>query len=232
RCPEGIFPDQQQVIDWLKDKNIYNTVLLLPGDVFDVGSKTKEADPMWSDFSFSERDSYLQKYAHSRASHILALKARYLEPSESLWEAFKEYFQHMLTMSPYFNSKIGMRVGFEIIGSGGGTWAVDFRPGIEGVYEEMGECAYGYRFSSRWLPSLLNGDLPWEDFFLSLRFQAWRNPDIYNDHLLGLLKFARQETLKAVENYENSMNSTKEKITIQSEGRIYQVQRYCPHAGV
>lgn len=108
--------------------------------------------------------------------------------------------------------------------------AVDFRPGLESVSEEMGECSYGYRFASRWLPPLLDGSLPWEDFFLSLRFQAWRNPDIYNDHLLGLLKFACPQSLQAVEDYENSMDS-QERITIHSEGQTYQVQRYCSHAG-
>jgi UDP-MurNAc hydroxylase len=228
---EGIFPDQQQVLNWLEKKEINNTVLLLPGDVFDITLNKKEADPMWNGFSFEERNSYILDYAKRRASHITALKERYPEPSEYLWQRFQNYFQHLLAMSPYFNNKIGMRVGFEIIGSGGGKWSVDFRPGLEGVYEEMGDCSYGYRFDSRWLMPLLSGELPWEDFFLSLRFQAWRNPDIYNDHLLGLLKFARQETLKAVEDYENSMNST-ERISIHSQGHTYQVQRYCPHAGV
>jgi UDP-MurNAc hydroxylase len=228
---EGIFPDQQQVVDWLQERDVINMVILLPGDAFDVTEKKKQADPIWQNFSFSNRDSYIQKYAENRAAHITALKTRYPEPTTSLWEEFRNYFQHLLAMSPYFNGKIGMRVGFDIQGSGGGQWAVDFRPGLEGVFEEMGECSYGYRFASRWLPPLLNGELPWEDFFLSLRFQAWRNPDIYNDHLLGLLKFACQESLQAVEDYENSMDS-QERIAIHSEEHTYLIQRYCPHAGV
>ncbi|MDF5718128.1 MAG: MBL fold metallo-hydrolase [Rhizonema sp. NSF051] len=228
---EGIFPDQQQVIDWLAEREVKNTVLLLPGDAFDIREQKKEADPIWRNFSFSDRNSYLENYAQKRVTQITALKARYPEPTESLWDTFRDYFQRLLAMSPYFNSKIGMRVGFDIVGSGGGKWAVDFRPGLSGVFEEMGECSYGYRFASRWLPPLLNGEVPWEDFFLSLRFVAWRNPDIYNDHLLGLLKFACPQSLKAVEEYETSMDS-KEQMTIHAEGHTYQVQRYCPHAGL
>jgi UDP-MurNAc hydroxylase len=72
--------------------------------------------------------------------------------------------------------------------------------------------------------------MPWEDFFLSLRFRAWRDPDLYNDHLLGLLKFARREALDAVERYETSMVAD-ERIIIHADGRSYRVQRYCPHAG-
>jgi UDP-MurNAc hydroxylase len=228
---DGIFPDQQQVINWLAEREIKNTVLLLPGDAFNVTERKKEADPIWSEFSLSDRNSYLQNYALAKATDIAVLKARYPEPTQSLWKPFQKYFQFLLAMSPYFNRKIGMRVGFDIVGPGGGQWAVDFRPGLEGVFEEMGECSYRYRFASRWLLAILNGELPWEDFFLSLRFQAWRNPDTYNDHLLGLLKFACPQSLQAVEDYETALDS-KEQITLYSEGRTYEVQRYCPHAGL
>lgn len=226
----GIFPDQQQVVDWLRQEGIKNTMILLPGDAFDVTTNQKTADPIWDDFHFSNRSSYVQDYAESRTGNLLALKARYPQPTASLYSPFCDYFQRLLAMSPYFNSKIKMRVGFDITGPGGGKWAVDFRPGLEGVYEEIGECSYGYRFASRWLPSLLDASLSWEDFFLSLRFQVWRNPDIYNDHLLGLLKFACSRSLQAVEDYENSVDF-QEQITIHCDGNNYLVQRHCPHAG-
>jgi UDP-MurNAc hydroxylase len=147
-----------------------------------------------------------------------------------LWEPFSDYFSALLSMSPYFNEKIGMRVAFDVMGPGGGRWVVDFRPGSEGVTRERGECNYLYSFESRWLPSLIDGSTPWEDFFLSLRFEAWRDPDVYNDHLLGLLKFAKPEALDAVEAFERTMASD-ERITVHSEGNTYSVQRYCPHAG-
>lgn len=226
----GIFPDQQQVADWLAEQGFKNTCILLPGDSWDVTAITKDSDPMWNDFSFADRGSYIESYASRRASHIAALKARYPQPSDSLWQPFRSYFERVLAMSPYFNQKIEMRVGFDIVGPGGGQWAVDFRPGSIGVFDEVGECGYRYRFASRWLPPLLDGTIPWEDFFLSLRFQASRNPDIYNDHLLGLLKFSWPQALQAVESYETSMDST-ERIQIHAEGRNYLVQRYCPHAG-
>lgn len=226
----GIFPNQQQVADWLAEQEFKNISILLPGDSWDVTARTKDSDPIWNDFSFADRRSYLESYADRRYSQIATVKARYPEPTDSLWEPFRGYFERLLAMSPYFNQKIGMRVGFDIVGSGGGQWAVDFRPGLQGVFDEVGDCGYWYRFASRWLPPLLDGTVPWEDFFLSLRFQAWRNPDIYNDHLLGLLKFAWPKTLEAVEDYETSMVSTKQ-ITVHAEGRNYLVQRYCPHAG-
>src|SRR6185436_4060065 len=99
--------------------------------------------------------------------------ARHPEPDASLWEPFREYFERLLAMSPYFNRRIDQRVGFEVTGPGGGSWAVDFRAGTRGVSRELGDaCGHVYRFASRWLPSILAGDTPWEDFFLSLRFSV------------------------------------------------------------
>jgi UDP-MurNAc hydroxylase len=226
----GIFPDQDQVAEWLAGQGIDNTVVLLPGDGWDATSRAKDTDPVWNGFSLSERSSYLEEYARRRRPQIENVVARYPEPTGSLWDPFQDYFGRLLEMSPYFNGRIGMRVGFDITGLGGGGWAVDFRPGTERVEDELGECGYTYRFASRWLPSLLSGATPWEDFFLSLRFEAWRNPDVYNDHLLGLLKFAEPDALEAVEAFETSMDSD-ERITIHAEGKSYSIGRYCPHAG-
>jgi UDP-MurNAc hydroxylase len=98
------------------------------------------------------------------------------------------------------------------------------------VLRGIEDCSYIYRFQSRWLPSILDGRTPWEDFLLSLRIRAWRDPDVYNDHLLGLLKFAEPAALRAVETFETTTASD-ERITIHSDGWVYSVSRYCPHAG-
>lgn len=226
----GIFPDQQQVADWLATRRITNVAVLLPGDMWDANTATKIPDPIWQGFSFDDRWPYLEQYQQRRAPDLQRVLSRYPEPTESLRPAFDRYFTELLGMSPYFNERINMRVGFDITGAGGGQWAVDFRPGQQGIFEGLDGCGYIYSFESRWLPPLLDGRTPWEDFFLSLRFTARRNPDLYNDHLLGLLKFADRESLGAVERFETAEKSD-ERITIHSEGNVYSVSRYCPHAG-
>lgn len=228
---EGIFPDQQQVADWLSEHKFKNAVVLLPGDTWDVEARQKRADPHWNGFSFAERRSYIEDYARRRREHVEAVRSRHPVPSESLWVPFRDYFERLLAMSPYFNQKINMRVRFDIIGPGGGDWAVDFRTGSSGVFSTAGDCAYTYRFESRWLPPLLDGSVPWEDFFLSLRFAASRDPDVYNDHLLGLLKFAEPEALAAVERFETEMD-TEHWMTIHAEDKTYRIKRQCPHAGL
>lgn len=226
---DGIFPDQQQVLDWLAARGITNTALLLPGDVWDTEASKRGADPHWKGFSFDDRYDYIDDYAKRRSSYLDAVLARHPDPMEDLWPCFSDYFEKLLALSDYFNSRINMLVGFEVNGPGGGEWSVDFRPGRESVRQEIEEPAYRYRFESRWLPPLLSASVPWEDFLLSLRFSAWRNPDRYNDHLLGLLKFADVGALDLVEQFESTMTSN-DRIEINYEGRTYRVQRYCPHA--
>jgi len=227
---EGIFPDQQAVVDWLALKGSPNNVVLLPGDTWDVDRRVKVADPHWNGFSLTERSEYLKAYAKRRREHVEAVMARHPSPTTSLRDSFHAYFNGLVGMSPYFNGKINMKVGFDITGPGGGQWTVDFRPGHEGVSDGLDGWSYLYRIESRWMPMLLDGSTPWEDFLLSCRFKTARNPDLYNDHLLGLLKFADQEALQAVEEFETA-DKEDEWITIHSEGAVYKVSRYCPHAG-
>jgi UDP-MurNAc hydroxylase len=233
----GIFPDQQQVIDWLAtSRRITETALLLPGDAWDADvagrdlGAARDPDPAWKGFRFEDRVDYLADYAARRRPHVDAVLARHPEPAGDLWPDFAAYFERLSGLNDYFNGRIDMRVGFEIDGPGGGRWAVDFRPGREGVLRDASGCAYHYRFDSQWLPPLLAGEVPWEDFLLSLRFTARRDPDRYNDHLLGLLKFADAGALAAVERFETTL-SNDDRIEITYEGCTYRVQRHCPHAG-
>lgn len=227
--PDGIFPDQQQALDWLAAHDAGPAELLLPGDVWDHDQRRRIPNPEWETFSFDKRTDYLREYAEQRRGDVAAVKERHPEPETSLWEPFEEYYRHVLEMSEYFNERIGIRVGFDITGPGGGRWAIDFREGEQGVFDDFGDPHYVYRFESRWLPPLLDGSVPWEDFFLACRFRAYRHPDVYNDHLLGLLKFAWPEALDAVEHYETH-DTSEEQITIRVGGVDYSIQRYCPHA--
>lgn len=233
----GIFPDQAMVGEWLGTQGIENVAVMLPGDRWDLNAplrSAKAADPHWADFSFADR-SYESAYAARRRSAIEGLKARHPHPAGSLWEPFRTYFERLLPMNGYFNRQIDMLVGFNILGPGGGQWSVDFREDSMGVLSGSEDCAYTYQFESRWLPTILSGETPWEDFFLSLRFEAWRDPDVYNDHLLGLLKFADPAALDPVEKFERTLSEAggqgRETFLLRADGRNYRVQRRCPHAG-
>jgi UDP-MurNAc hydroxylase len=237
--PRGIFPPPWQVAEWLRARKLpagTRVETMLPGDTLDVAAATMARDPQWADFSFEPAalTAYIEAYASRRAEQVAALREAYPEPRESLWPAFRAYFDRLLGLSEYFCKKIHMPVGFDVRGSGGGYWVVDFRAETRGVYApsspEERPVNYRYQFDSRWLRPILAGELPWEDFFLSLRFRAWRAPDRYNDHLLGLLKFADADALAAVEAFERSLDRDA-RITVRHGDTFYAIQRFCPHAG-
>lgn len=227
---DGILPDPQQVADWLAKRGITSTAVLLPGDTWDAETAEKTADPRWDGFSFAERRDYLRDYAQRRRADVDAVLARFAAPAQPLEAPFRAYMQELLSMSPYFNGRINLRVGFEVTGPGGGAWAVDFRPGQEGVYDGLEECGYRYAFESRWLAAILDGRMGWEDLFLSLRLSARRDPDHPNEQLATLLRLADRGALRAAEAYLATPASER-RITIHSEGKVYSVSRYCPHAG-
>ena len=68
---------------------------------------------MWEEYGEGVQKDYLIGYQPRRRQQVAAVKERHPVPSSSLWPAFEEYFEQVLTMSNYFNERIGMRVGFE-----------------------------------------------------------------------------------------------------------------------
>lgn len=224
------FVDQWSVRSWLEELGVQNCSIFLPGDVYDLERASKVPDGQWRGFDPRERFAHIEQMAQDKAETIALVKSRFDEPTEPVFPMFDRYFHSLLGMSPYFNRNIDMKVGFEVLGSHGGEWAVDFRTGHEGVYDQLGECNYVYRLESRWLYALLNGRLRWENFFLSLRFTASRNPDLYCDYLLGLLKFAEVAPLQTVERHETRLRDAGT-FVIEAEGHRYRIARACPHAG-
>ena len=80
-----------------------------------------------------------------------------------------------------------------------------------------------------WLHQVLHHNLAWENFFLSLRFSAERDPDVYNDHFLSWLKFADSEALAAVEIYEKTQTNT-ETIVVETPAGQYRIDHQTGYA--
>lgn len=231
--PPGLFPDQEQAASYLTGRLPGQRVgLWLPGDEYMPMSGRHTADSIWRDFDFSAADDYIDAYACAREHEIKTVLAAYPQASSDLPEAFVEHFRRLGEMSSYFLDRIDMTVRFELTGAVDGRWDVALRP--EGVQVDLRGRAlrpeYGFRLDSRWLAPVIGGQIAWEDLFLSLRFSAWRDPDIYNDYLIGLLKHAEPQALKAIEVYEQS-RSAEEKIVVDAPSGRYEIGRYCPHAG-
>jgi UDP-MurNAc hydroxylase len=125
-----------------------------------------------------------------------------------------------------------MTLRFEVAGAAGGTW--DAHIGPDDVRVDLdggrGDANYVLRMDARWLEGVATGRTRWEELLLSLRFSARREPDHYNDYLVGLLKHADLAALRAIEEFETARDPL-EKIELQDGDRRVRVSRFCPYAG-
>jgi UDP-MurNAc hydroxylase len=234
RAP-GIFPDAEQAVDWLAEHlPRQRWACFRPGDRLDLATCVVTSDPVSARFSYRDGiEEYLDQYARDRAGALAEVYSSAPDATPDLAERFAAHFSRLGTLSPYFLSRIGMTVRFEVTGAGGGTW--DVRMDADGLRVDLdgkaSEPAYTFTVAGRWLGAVLAGDIAWEDLLLSLRMTARRTPDEYNDYLIGLLKHANEPALLAVEEYE-TRRSTDERIVVQrADGRAFEIARYCPHAG-
>jgi L-ascorbate metabolism protein UlaG (beta-lactamase superfamily)/nitrite reductase/ring-hydroxylating ferredoxin subunit len=230
----GIFPSLDEAAAWLAEHlPAQASMRWLPGDRYEVRGGRLTPDPRWERFSFSfpALDSWLDGYAAARAADVQAAYADHPEPGDDLGERFAEHFAYLGELSPYFLERIAMVVRFEVEGAGGGRWDVALGPDKLRVdlAGRAREVQYRFQVPSRWLAPVIDGAIGWEDLLLSLRFSAWRSPDVYNDYFVGLLKHADAEALQAVERYETTRDNA-ETITVDGPDGRYEVGRWCPHA--
>ena len=230
----GIFPDQAQATAFLQERlPAQLSTHLMPGDIVDVASGAVSRDPYWEDFDYSDVELYLDDYAERRRAEIEQVWADNPDPAagSDLGLRFAEHFLRLGGMSTYFLERIGLTLRFEVSGAAGGTWDVklgprDVRIDLSGTGPEP---QYRLRLEARWLEAVLSDRMHWEDLFLSLRFSAWRSPDVYNDYLVGLLKHADPSALAAVATYEQTRD-TDSSVVVRDGERSWEVSRLCPHA--
>jgi nitrite reductase/ring-hydroxylating ferredoxin subunit len=204
-----------------------------PGDMLDLATGEVTPDPISAQFSYTEGvEEYLDRYAADRAAELAAVHGEAYRPGPELADLFREHFSRLGTLSPYFLTRIGMTVRFEVTGDYGGNW--DVRMDANGMRVDLeartGSPEYTFTVDGRWLGSVLTGRIAWEDLLLSLRLRARRDPDQYNDYLIGLLKHANEPALAAIEEFETRQIDD-ERIVVTDGDRSYEIGRYCPHAG-
>ncbi len=228
------FPTPGESQKWFLQKGYCDRVEApLPGDKINLATGELTIDSvMHKAFSWNQVASYIEKYAQQMKPHITEVyrRADSLEIRD-MDVAIQTHFYRMLDLSPYFNERIQMKMLLDVEGPQGGQWIIHIsnKPEVRRATPQE-SYQYCYRLHSRWLKRILVDEIPWEDFLLSLRFSAHRNPDIYNDHLLGLLKFNDKASLIAVEHYEKSISQETIVVTTVDNSR-FEIAKYCPHAG-
>jgi len=176
--PPGIFPDSEQAVEWLREHLPGQAwACFRPGDRIDLATGAVTPDPVSARFSYTDGiDGYLDRYAADRAGALARVHAAAGAPGPDLGDRFRRHVTRLGTLSPYFLTRIGMTVRFEVTGPHGGTW--DVRMDADGLRVDLdgGAAAPEYTFTlaGHRLGAVLHGQIAWEDLLLSLPDRAAR----------------------------------------------------------
>lgn len=238
-APDSMFPTPPIAARRLAEETDIASQILKPGDrlVLSNGGWTVQAHPRYRDFDYErDRVRYYNTRRDAKRAVVERVKAAVPEPEPGLFDRFRNHLVGLIEKNPYFSAHIDMRVLFDVTGPEGGCWIIDFRdkPRPEIVYPDDGEpCRYRFEVASKYLDQVLRDEMSWEDMFLSLRFKASRNPDVYSQHLFTFFKMGDHASLQKIASAEIALRkgAPEDVFTLTANGATYEVQRFCPHAG-
>lgn len=234
RRDDNPFPNMATAVDYLRDKGVA-TELVMPGDVWQVDAtgmrladRTLQPGEVYDDVG-----AYLKSYAERRRplidEQLAVLESRDRDPSSLLAQRLEE-----ISASRCFLKRIDLDILWEFTGNHPARlWMrlqSDQPPRLEPYVDQP--IQYRYTLDSKFAVEILSRPrVDWEDFFLSLRFRAWRDPDRFNYFFYSLLKHLDRPRLQAAEYAYLAEEQRSEMMDLEVNGRRLRVQRYCPHQG-
>ena len=227
----GIFPDQNDLLPLVKNKVKSKISCMNPGDhvILDSnGIKFYNTNT----FDYNKKEQFLRQYQKERAPIIENYLNSIPDPSDDLYEMFVEHLNSIFQKNDYLVSNVCQLIEFDISGQYGGKWQIDFRERPPKFYQVPTEKPqYKLYVDSRFLNLILNGQLLWEELFLSLRFNAERDPDVYNWSLFSLLRYGHDENLLELIELNELRTKAPTTTNVKSNNTLYKIQKFCPHLG-
>ncbi len=208
--------------------------LAMPGDILAArdGALTLEARTLPEGDVYGDRAAYLQAYAERKHPAIQDYLNR-LELDIDVGALLKQELERVAESSQVFAGQIQGPIRFQLPGVAGGDLVLDCTHAARNV-RIFHEEPVSYRFTID--PALVSDllrkkHINFEDVFLSMRFSAWRTPDIFDTALFALLvNFDADRLRRCEENYVSAGSRPVEgTFEVVHQGERYAVQRSCPH---
>ena len=128
------------------------------------------------------------------------------------------------------SGKIGIVFQFNVTGDHAFSLFVDFTKEEPEFLDAHPNPNYVFTVDAKYLHQVLTGKIYFDDFVLTMKFKLWRNPDQYNWPMFSLLRFGfSRAVMKIIE--DAALRVESETVIVESDGKTYEIQRYCPHAG-
>lgn len=224
------FPLNDESADFI-EKNGFRSELLIPGDMVRVsaGELSFDKNEEKSKEIYSDVNTYIEKYRKSRKIEPSAPKNS--EDYADISTRLEKQFMRLHHASQIFKQKLNyaFKISF-----GSAQKVVDFRkPRKEcyGDYVPGTKCRYEFVFDPDILRDLLSKKcIDFDDYFLSLKFEARRNPDEYDDILFSLFRnFDVKRLRKAEELFALQNQDIDKTFVFEHNNKKYKAQKYCPH---
>lgn len=190
---KGLVPDQKRVHDWLRQRGYQRRIEIpLPGDRLNLLSGEFTPDQaMRREFSFEEKDTYLNTYAERMRPALTASLNGLPRPPEDLFEPFHAYVRRLGELNESVRNDLKLDIRFLVDGPHGGDFLVRCDAGeltVERTEDRSAPCTVSVE--AVWLNQIVRHNLQWDDLFLSLRFSVEQDPEAEDDHLAAWLKLA------------------------------------------
>lgn len=226
RDPANTFPDQTVFLDYLREHEMENGRLMLPGSVATItpGRFTTRHPLPDAEIPriFTEKRAYLEAYQARQRPVIDALKASWPRGKVDILASLKAWFEPLLAQADLTCVGVNGRV---LLDCDTTALIIDFHQRT--VYPWAGE-EWEYRFHIA-APliehCIAQHAVDWvNELFLSCRFEAERK-GAYNEYVYTFFKCLSPERLQYAEGYYA------EKAPDQQlwESHGYRIQRRCPH---
>lgn len=230
----NIFPDQTVFIEYLKEHEVENGHLLIPGSEATVNGERCAVTHPTSDREveriFSDKRGYLEELREVWRPELEAEKASWPRGEVEILPALKKWFEPLLAQADLNCVGVNGRVLFDLGGADQDDEdreeiIIDFQGRTVGPYD--GE-KWDYRF--RMDPALVeycivNEEKDWiNTLFLSCRFSAKRK-GAYNEYVYNFFKVLDEERLAFSEEYYAQSAPVRQLW----ECGNFMVQRQCPH---
>lgn len=226
RDPTNTFPDQTVFVEYLREHEMENGHLMIPGTTLTHSADGCMAEHPLPDDEvhaiFAEKRAYLDAYKARKQPLIDTLKASWPRGQVDILASLREWFEPLMAQADI--TCVGIN-GSVVLDYDTGALVMDFQQ--RKVYAWNGE-EWDYRFHMA--PELLEYCIvhhveDWiNEIFLSCRFEAQRK-GAYNEYIYNFFKCLSPERLQYAEGYY--AERTPEKQFFEAEG--YRIQRRCPH---
>jgi len=227
----GVFPDQNDILPFVKDKIKSKINCMNPGDyvILDTNDISFHNN---NDFDYTKKEQFLRQYQKKRAPIIEHYLNSIPEASENLYDLFIKYLIILFAKNDYLVSNVDQLIEFDVSGPHGGQWQVDFRQKPPKFFRiPTGKPQYKLHIDSRFLNLILRGQLLWEELFLSMRFNAEREPDVYNWPLFSLLRYGHDVNLLDLIELTELRTKAPTTANVKYDNKLFKIQKFCPHLG-